>query len=166
MRYSELMEAMPSSISLSDITAEMVLSSIDDAPKDVQSWMARGRWDTSQGDPNFIAMVEDKVARVKADLMKWVQAPTPLLRGLSRAPKRINGIGVHWTKDESVARNYAKDQFLIKARIRPEHIDWLATVMRRLAWSFEGEFSVIPGTMIDGVITTPDSKRLRIRKKV
>ena len=133
-------------------------------PRDiVNSWIARA-YDAAGGGtarlaPEFVSYLESEVERVKRDLSGWIANPTPLMRGLREPPKENEPLGVHWTDKKITAQDYGDGKYLLQAQVSPNQIDWLYTLVRRIAWPKENEYSLKKGSIVTGTITGGNSGR-------
>lgn len=137
--------------SLDTITANDILAAIPDSPDDVQNgWLGRAYHFANGAAPpeSFMVKFREDVERVKEMLSAWAHNPTPLIRGLRHPPKKNHPLGVHWTDKDITAQDYGNGGYILRARISPTDINWRDTILRRLAWPKENEFSVKSGTHV------------------
>lgn len=132
--------------SLEDITVDILLSHIEDAPKDIKDWMYRGYWNKGSG-YQFENMVDQKIRSAVFDVKAWRGNPTPLMRGIPR--KEIKEpFGVHWTVSLDRAIEFAGGYNFLRTNVSLDDVNWLHTVMRRIAWKYEYEISLISNTKV------------------
>lgn len=135
---------------LDSITVERIIDSIPHADEDIQnnSWLGRAYHSTS-GRPSelFIADLTTELDKLKAQLGEWIASPTPLIRGLRHPPQDSRPLGKHWTDYRYTALSHG--HYFLHASVKPGMIDWMGTVMRRLSWIKEREFTLISGTVLN-----------------
>lgn len=133
-------------------------------PPDIEtSWIMKA-YDAAGGgtarlDQSFADYLDTRVREIKQDLSEWLLNPTPLMRGLRDAPKENHPLGVHWTDKKITAQDYGNGKYLLQARVRPEQIDWLYTIVARIAWDKENEFRLKPGSELSGTVEGGNSGR-------
>jgi hypothetical protein len=137
---------------LNPFSVQAVMHSLANPPRDVESSSLVQSFDLAGNDPRFADELEISIGIAKSELTDWLIAPTPLMRGLRHAPKPGQALGIHWTDKQITAQDYGNGAFLLRADVRPDQIDWHGTILRRLVWPKEREFTLIPGSELKGTV--------------
>lgn len=135
---------------LDDVSLKTILDYFPSAPNDVnRGWLATAINDSAYSE-KFLETAGAEIEKIKNELRDWVENPTPLYRGLKEQnpPSENKPVGIHWTNHMITAEDYANGGHILIANIQPNQINWMDTILRRLAWKHEREFSVKPGTPV------------------
>lgn len=137
-------------VDLESISLESLMDYFPNSPDDIKrGWISDALNDEVFAE-KFMKKAAVDIEEIKNELRSWISNPTPLYRGLkeNKPPKSGKPLGVHWTNHLITAEDYANGGHILVADISPDQIDWLDTVLRRLLWKHEKEFSVKRGTPI------------------
>lgn len=142
--------AITEDVGLSAITARQIIDAIPQADYDIQinAWLGRA-YNAAGKKPSqkFIDELDEALVELKRELRQWIDAPTPLMRGLQGSPENGRSVGTHWTDYRYTALSHG--HYIMHATVLPGSIDWMATIMRRLSWPKEREFSLLRGTIMN-----------------
>lgn len=92
-------------------------------------------------------MLDEEISKAQRAVAGWIAQPTPLFRGLYRAPDPTRPLGKHWTDYRYTATDRAR--YILTADVTVEMIDWPGTIIRRISWPKEREFTLLSGHHLD-----------------
>ncbi|MFC4235951.1 hypothetical protein ACFOY8_11965 [Thalassospira xianhensis] len=134
---------------LREIDADAVLEIIDKGDVDYHNcWLGRAYATFGSGPvPRaFHGVLSAEVAKVIAALGEIELAGRiALYRGLSCEPD-LSSIGRHWSDSRAVALEHGP--YILKANVCADDVDWCGTVLRRIGWPREREFTLKPEALI------------------
>ncbi len=130
---------------LQDVDVDAVLRALADGDVDHHNcWLGRAyhSFDGMAPPEAFRAVLEAEIAKVAVALSAAASAGTiTLYRGLASDPD-LAAIGRHWSGSRAVAQGYGP--YLVTTAIPTDAIDWCGTVIRRIGWPHEVEFTLLP----------------------
>jgi len=117
------------------VYVEQIETAFDDSQEALDEWV--------------IGMVDI----VKAKVAQQVGNLTYMYRGFQTEP--TEPLGVHWTTSRAIADMFAQGGVVLTARIDPNIVDWLGTIVRGIFWDNDREDELFliersEVTLIDG----------------